>query len=459
MRRFSLPVAIAVAISVTVVVPPIAGAGPEGADPPSRVEHAVASGSHPVLDAVTAPANSVAAPYDQIALELDPTVIVPALMEAFGERYGGYWIEVRETDDVMHVGVVGATPADGELVAQVTGGHPRVVTDPVEHGLTDLLAAQDEIAASIDPDDGNFAVETDPATNSVVVRTESSDEAGTLAVAQDAARRGAGEQETAAAGEPRRGPVPAPPAEAAEAPEAPAEAPATDVATAVTVEPATDIVIEPQDRRNFPPFEAGQIALIAWPGRQVQCTTGFLFHSRYFGYFGSTAGHCGNVGHGVAIIPHIVDAIRMNGYFPNKWVSADTAFFSLSARPWPAWPMINTGNGVRGITGRYLNTQIGTGLRLCFEGVTSNSGNCGAVVRANEWLCCDATGRGYFYSCLNYPSLGGDSGGPVYFPRGASQAVAAGTVSSSVTINGQRLTCFTLVESIEYHLGVQMVKW
>ena len=180
-------------------------------------------------------------------------------MEAFGERYGGYWIEVRDTDDVMHVGVVGATPADGELVAQVTGGHPRVVTDPVDHGLADLLAAQDEIAASIDPEDGNFAVETDPATNSVIVRTESDTAAETLAVAQDAARRGAAEQADSPAEEPREGPVPAPPAAIAPAAEAPpAEAPATDVAAAVTVEPTTDIVVEPLDRYNFPPFEAGQ---------------------------------------------------------------------------------------------------------------------------------------------------------------------------------------------------------
>ena len=469
MRRFSLPVAILVVITLTVVVPPIAGAGPEGADRPPRAEALAApasvEASHGVLDAVAASANSVAAPYDQIALELDPTVVVPALMQAFGERYGGYWIEVRENDDVMHIGVVGATAADGEVVAQVTGGHPRVVTDAVEHGMDDLLAAQDEIAATIDPEDGNFAVETDPATNSVVVRTESDDEADTLAVAQDAARRGAAEQAAAPTGEPRQGPAPAPPAAIGSASTAPAtetpatETPATDVATAVTVEPATDIVIEPQDRRNFPPYEAGQSALIAWPGRTVQCTTGYLFYNRYYGYFGSTAGHCGNIGNGVAIVPHIVDTVRMNGYYPNKWVSADAALFSLSNRPWAAWPMVNTGNGVRGITGRYLNTQIGNGLRLCFEGVTSNSGNCGAVVRANEWLCCDATGRGYFYSCLNYPSLGGDSGGPVYFPSGSGQAVAAGSVSSSVTINGQRLTCFTMVESTEYHLGAQMVRW
>lgn len=467
MRRFALPVAIAVAITLTVVVPPVAGAGSEDAARSAPVERTAASGSHPVRDAVTASANSVTAPYDQIALELDPTVVVPALMEAFGERYGGYWIEVRENDDVMHVGVVGATPADGEVVAQVTSGHPRVVTDPVEHGLADLLAAQDEIAASIDPDDGNFAVETDPATNSVVVRTESEDADETLALAQDAARRGAAEQAATPPEEPREGPISAPPVDSApaaeaaatDAPTADAAPPATDVAAAVTVEPATDIVIEPQDRRNFPPFEAGQHALIAWSGRQVACTTGYLFHNRYYGYFGSTAGHCGNVGHGMAILPRIAGTIRMNSYFPNKWVMADSAFVSMSAQPWPAWPMINTGNGVRGITGRYLNTQIGNGLRLCFEGITSNSGNCGAVVRVNEWMCCDAAGHGYFYSCLNYPSLGGDSGGPVYFPQGAGQAVAAGMVSSSVTINGQRLTCFTMVESIEFVTGSQMVKW
>jgi hypothetical protein len=463
MRRFSLPVAFVVVVTLTVVVPPTAGAGPDGADRPPRAESTVASASaeasHPVLDAVTTAANSVVAPYDQVALELDPTVVVPALTEAFGERYGGYWIEVRETDDVMHIGVVGATPADAEVVAQVTGGHPRVVTDPVEHGLADLMAAQDEIAATIDPEDGNFAVETDPATNSVVVRTESSDAADTLAVAQDAARRGAAEQAATPAEQPREGPVPAPPAAIPDAAAAPAEVAPTDVATAVTVEPATDIVIEPQDRRNFPPYEAGQYALIAWPGRKVACTTGYLFHNSAYGYFGSTAGHCGRQGYVVGIGSRIADLVRANSYFPNKWVMADAALVSMSTKPWPAWPMVNTGSSQRGITGRYLNTQLGAGLRLCFQGISSNSGNCGALVRVNEWLCCDAAGHGYFYSCLNYPSLGGDSGGPVYFPRGASQAVAAGMVSSSVTINGQRLTCFTMVESIEFTMHSRMVSW
>jgi hypothetical protein len=375
---------------------------------------------------------------------------------------------------VLHVNIVGATAADGEVVAQVTGGHPRVITDPVEHSLADLMAAQDEIASTIDPGDGNFAVEADPATNSVVVRTESADGAGTLAVAQEAARRGAAERRAVPRAEPRDGPAPAPPAapEVTRAPGAepppaepppaeapPAEAPATDVAAAVTVEPQTQIEITPQDRRNFPPYEAGQNALIAWPGRLVSCTTGFLFHNRSFGYFGSTAGHCGRVGAGVAIVPRIADVIRANSYFPNPWVMADTAFISMSAYPWPAWPMINTGNGARGITGRFLNTQLGTGLRLCFEGMTSDSGNCGPVVRVNEWLCCDAAGHGYFYSCLDYPSRAGDSGGPVYFPRPSSQATAAGTVSSTVTINGRPLTCFTMVESIEFVMNARIVTW
>jgi hypothetical protein len=301
----------------------------------------------------------------------------------------------------------------------------------------------------------------------VVVRTESADEAGTLAVAQQAARRGVAERRAVPRAAPRAGPAPAPPAAppAAGAPgatapaPAPGEAPAADVAAAVSVEAGTQIEITPQDRRNFPPYEAGQYGLIAWPGRLVACTTGFLFHNPHVGYFGSTAGHCGRVGAGVAIVPHIADVVRANSYFPNPWVMADTAFISMSAYPWPAWPMINTGNGARGITGRFLNTQLGTGLRLCFEGITSDSGNCGPVVRVNEWLCCDAAGHGYFYSCLDYPSRGGDSGGPVYFPRPSSQATAAGTVSSTVTINGRPLTCFTMVESIEFVMNSRLVTW
>jgi hypothetical protein len=459
MRRFSLPVAIALVSVLTVVVPPVAGAGPEAPDRPPGAAHASPTGDAVSSSRAATAADSATAPYDQVALELDPTVIVPALMDAFGERYGGYWIELRGAEDVLHVNVVGATAADGEVVAQVTGGHPRVVTDPVEHSQADLMAAQDEIASTIDPGDGNFAVEADLAGNRVVVRTESADEAGTLAVAQEAARRGAAERRAVPRSERREGPAPAPPAAPEVTGAPPADTPAADVAAAVTVEPQTQIEITPQDRRNFPPYEAGQHALIAWPGRLVSCTTGFLFHNPYFGYFGSTAGHCGPVGSGVAIAPNLADQVRANSYFPNPWVMADTAFISMSVHPWPAWPMINTGNGARGITGRYLNTQLGTGLRLCFEGITSDSGNCGPVVRVNEWLCCDAAGHGYFYSCLDYPSRGGDSGGPVYFPTANSQAIAAGTVSSTVTINGRALTCFTMVESIEFVMNSRLVTW
>src|SRR5690606_41629502 len=64
-----------------------------------------------------------------IATELDLTVVVPALQDAFGDRYGGYWIEDRRHDDVLHVAVVDATEADRATVAGLTGHHPRVVTE------------------------------------------------------------------------------------------------------------------------------------------------------------------------------------------------------------------------------------------------------------------------------------------------------------------------------------------
>lgn len=399
------------------------------------------------------PRDEVRAPHPQVADELDLTTVIPALQDAFGERYGGYWIEVRRHDDLMHVAVVGATPADGETVAQLTARHPRVVTDAVTHGYDDLLAAQDEIALSLDPAAGHFTVDVDVETNSVVVSTESSDATTTAAVARDAARRGAVRPPRAPGAPPAGSPAAAPSRAAASSP------PAADLAAAVRVEPAASIAVEPvgATRNTFPPYESGLYTRIAYGGRLVGCTTGFLFRNGY-GVFGSTAGHCGRVNDGVLIGPHIVDVIRANGYQGYPWVMADTSLISLSARGWAYWPEIH-GAGHRGITAKYRNAQITRGLRLCFEGVTSDSGNCGYVVRANQWMCCDAGGHSFYYSCIRFQSRPGDSGGPVYFPTYNGRAIAAGMVSSSVTVNGTLLTCFSTVESMEYILGSRLITW
>ncbi len=91
--------------------------------------------------------------------------------------------------------------------------------------------------------------------------------------------------------------------------------------------------------------------------------------------------------------------------------------------------------------------------------MASDSGNCGRIVRANQWMCCDAGGHSFYYSCIDYPSRPGDSGGPVYFPVNPGRAIAAGTVSSTVTVNGLTMTCFSTMESIEYILGSTLVTW
>jgi hypothetical protein len=243
--------------------------------------------------------------------------------------------------------------------------------------------------------------------------------------------------------------------------------PASDLATAVRIERTPAIEILPAgpaaprapvnvSRNSFPPYESGLRTIIAVGSRHNVCTTGLLFRNG-LGYFGSTAGHCGRVRDGVVIGSRVADIIRTNGFQGHRWVMADAALVSMSARGWSVSRKIHSAGPHRFAVARYRNSQIAVGLGLCFEGLTSGSNNCGRVVRANQWICCDAGGRSFYYSCLSYPSRPGDSGGPVYRPVTRDRAAAAGMVSASVTIGGRASTCFTTVESIEYILRSRMV--
>lgn len=403
-------------------------------------------------------------PRHQVAEEVDLTTVVPALEEAFGARYGGFWIEPDHERDRLHVAVVDATPDDAALVAQLTGGHPQVVTDPVDYSYAELRAAQDEIVQTLDRSSGDFTVSAEVASNSVVVRTASEDPAAVSAPAEDAARRGVAEEQAGLDAGPELAAPAVPDAgggEAADPTPAPEVAPEStrDVAGAVVVEQDASIDLEPTvDRWNWDAYGPG-LSVTTWDGWSAyQCTSGFIFHHWAYGYFASTAGHCGTPGAWTAVGGRWFDAIRVNRYHGVGWVAADVGLFSLSAHGVPAWPMVRA-NWIVGLNAKFLNSQIGRGLWLCFEGVGSVWGRCGTVVRSNEWMCCDSAGHAYFYSCINYPSAPGDSGGPVYhrYPSGA--AVAAGMVSSSVVLDGQRVMCFTMVESMQNDLGMQVVTY
>ncbi len=370
----------------------------------------------------------------QVTDEIDVTTVVPALEARFAERFGGYWIDDA---DVLHVGIVDATRRDRSAVARIVGRHPRVVTDAVANGYDALVAAGDEIAATLDSATGNFAVGVDVPRNAVVVQTEAADRGPTEATARDAARRAVAGREDA-----DRDAI-------------------DDIDAAVVVEPATGIAIEPatSTRNGFPPFEAGLSIRVYVQSTIYGCTTGFMFRNGY-GNFGSTAGHCGPVNSGVVLGGRIVDMIRLNGYQSARTVRGDAGAFSLDVLGWSGRDYIHTqGAGHRVIVGKLSNTQIAVGLRLCFEGVTSDGNNCGAVVRANQTFCCDAAGKSFVFSCTNYAGRPGDSGGPVYQPVGTTQARAAGMLSSTVTINGAALMCFSTAANLESALGSTIVTY
>ncbi|HKE77022.1 MAG TPA: hypothetical protein VKB57_25595 [Acidimicrobiales bacterium] len=372
------------------------------------------------VSAAVAPARAAAAP--------DVTAAVPALQQAFGPRYGGYWIDGRPGAERVHVQVVAATAADRDRVRALTGGRPRVVTDSVARGYDALVAAKDEVAAALAAKGQPFAVDVDVRRNAVVVQTPG-DAAPAAALARPAARRGAGRVRHAAT------------------------APAADMAAAVAVEPHAAIAVRPLDTRNtFPPYEAGKGITIAAGSARIRCTTGFQFHNG-FGMFGTTAGHCDHIGNGVAIGNVIVDAVRMNGYQGRSTVTADVSAYSLSGNHWAYRAVVHVQGGHRRVVGRYTNAQITNGMQLCFEGITSDGQNCGTVVRTNSSICCDAAHHTFVFSCINFPSRPGDSGSPV-FARGANlTAVAAGALSSNVTINGQVLMCFSTIQNLEAFVG------
>jgi hypothetical protein len=388
------------------------------------------AGVQPAAPAAAHPSRAAVATTPAAA---DVTAAIPAVQAALGPRYGGYWIDERHTPGAVHVQVVGATAADRATVRSLTAGDPGVVTDSVAQSYDALVAAKDEIAATLAGSGRRFAAEVDPRRNAVVVTT-TGEAAPTAGLARAAARRGAAQV----------------------ARWHPAAPPAADIAAAVAVEPHASIALQPlgTSRNSFPPNEAGLGITIASGGLRFRCTTGYEFRNG-FGMFGTTAGHCGRLRDGVAVgNTAMTDSIRMNGYQGHTTVRADVSAYSLTANRWPGRAVVHTQGAVhRRVVSRYTNAQITSGLRLCFDGITSDGGNCGAVVRTNSTICCDANHKTFVFDCINFASRPGDSGSPVYAPRADGAVTAAGALSSNVTINGQVLMCFSTIQNLEAYVG------
>lgn len=430
--RTGLPLVLAALLALPALAP---GAGAAGGRPGSP--GAPGGPPPPVRAAAPTPAP---APASQVADEVDLTTAVPRLQAAFGDRYGGHWIETRGPGgDVLHVAVVGATRADADVVADLTGRHPRVVTDATALGYRDLVAAQEEVARTLAGTSRPASVSADVATGSVVVRAAAVD-AGLRRTAEEAARRGPSRARASAPGGGTDGPAP----------------PASDPADAVVVERDPSIAVTPAvDRVGWRVYEAGLRVTTASAGRTTACTSGFTFGGAY-GYFGSTAGHCNSIPSFFGLGSRWIGAMALNRYDGVSRVAADVSFVSLTANRVGISATIRSSPSTM-VDARYRNSQLAVGLRLCFDGIASDAGNCGTVVRANEWVCCDATRHSFLFTCIDFPLAAGDSGGPVYHPKPNGRSVAAGMVSSSVTLGNRRLTCFTNIENIERETASRIV--
>ena len=128
--------------------------------------------------------------------------------------------------------------------------------------------------------------------------------------------------------------------------------------------------------------------LIAWPGRLVSCTTGFLFHNPECGYFGSTAGHCGQVRAGVAIArPHPCGRGAGQQLLPEQVGDRGHGLH------------LDVGLSLAGLAddqhgqrrprrhGPHLDTAARHRARLCFEGVTATRATAGRWCGSTRGLC------------------------------------------------------------------------
>jgi hypothetical protein len=393
-----------------------------GLSPGANVEAARGTGSA----ASTAAATGTAA---------DPTAIAAAIERQAGDRYGGYWVEQRDGDDVVHVNVVDPTDADrsaAEAAEAADGAGDDVEVHDAAHSYDQLVAARDSVASSLDRErTGDFAVGVDVPDNAVTVETERGDADATRLLALAALRE-----------------------QAAVTPNSDPDPGGSISLDRLNVLAGSAIGIEPLSASptEFPPYEAGLHLLISSTNAVIRCTSAFSF-SNASGTYGTTAGHCAKQGEQVRVGDTAVGPVSINSFQSASRVEADVALYSLTARGWDHQALIHGSGAHRRVSGSLSDGQIGNGLRLCFDGRSSGIGTCGTVDTVGELICCDGSGRSFVFTCLDQPAQSGDSGGPVYQPVGRDRARAAGVLSSSVRVGIRRSMCFSTVDRIERATG------
>lgn len=336
---------------------------------------------------------------DELLLAVDPEAIDEVGTDLFGARYAEGWISHASCPSMMHVAIRDITPAETADFRQALAADGRVdinrvVINTVAFTEAQLAGDGDKavdvlIQHSVDPYDVLYDVEAQELT--VLARTL---------------------------------------------------APQTRSEIEAVSDPPVSFVVNPgyagfqetgPTRTDFPPYEAG-LRLSLRGG----CTSGFTV-VRQGRYSGTSAGHCGGSGDSVAIGGRPAGIVRDDTGPGDR---ADALRIDLEGRE--AGRRVHTGpSSHRGVTALIDGGGFDKGRRLCFQGDTSGSHNCGRISFKIAGTSSSGTRD---LVCFAEPSAFGDSGGPVYDPRPDKTARAAGIVKGFNPFYDD--TCFSKIGQV-----------
>jgi len=357
---------------------------------------------------------------DETAGELDDVMDVDSVLLAMqahlGARSGMAWIDSSGARPMLRVGVLNPTSGDAHRLAQLAGpamGRAKLV--PVGRSAAELAALKERTLAVLRPAAVSYSVSVDPERQVVLVRVKRLDPALRRAV---------------------RDVVPAN---------------ALDLA----VDPGLRLELTHRRVDDYPPYEGGlQVKL----GGGV-CTSSFTV-TLPNGPHGTTAGHCADIGQRVRIGNDVVGTVTADTVPAGATrASSDALAYRIGVQE--ATGRIYLGPGRhRRVTGQLSNAGLLRNTRVCFRGVTTGRVRCDRINGVDVTLTDVDTGVqiDHLWCVRSNPARPGDSGSPVYQPRGgAGAAHAAGVLLGNVLRDGRDGMCFSSIENVLGALGGQLV--
>jgi streptogrisin B len=355
---------------------------------------------------------------DDIGQQVDQNRISEQLASRFGDRFVGFWIDRNGARSMLTIAITEATGDDAREAKTTTGRPERTTVVAASYTRSTLEGFRDRIETILNEEGlAEYATSIRPATQSVGVE------------------------------------VPALPSTAAE--RIAAEVP--EDAYAITEGVTYELAHSDPNSWSSASYEGGLYVNVDRAGGITSCTTGFKLYSSAYGYFGTTAGHCGG-GNGFAARAPLgiySDMIRANGWHGYSTVTSDSAVMLLPSGTTTGTIHIGSGSH-RTVKSQYNSSSPSRGTRVCYFGRTSGS-RCGDVNDVDARLTSEGKTVTNLW-CATQTWQGGDSGAAAYGINGDGSAAAAGTVHGGKTFtSGDRDVCWTnIADTLRFH-GMTLV--